>query len=131
MSVPVSKWKWFGTVAHHICGRWCRFHLATKVGKYLVSTVGEYVHPCRSGGSEAREAAWLRDYPKGEEISPGLHYETMVFLAGRPCDPISCDCGMPAPKGDELDSAGYRTRGEAGRGHMKLCRKWARKTSLM
>lgn len=36
-----SSWEWYGHPAHFICGDKCRFHLATKVGKYLVSTVGE------------------------------------------------------------------------------------------
>jgi hypothetical protein len=53
--IPVHNWKWFGSAAHFICGRWCRFHLATQVGRYLISTVGEFVHP-RHGGSERAEA---------------------------------------------------------------------------
>ena len=37
-----QDWKWFRHPGHFICARWCRFHLCTQVGKWLVSTVGEY-----------------------------------------------------------------------------------------
>ena len=43
--IPVSDWIWFGTPGHFICANYCRFHLCTRVGDYLVSTVGEYVPP--------------------------------------------------------------------------------------
>lgn len=36
-----SEWEWFGNVGHFILGYRCRFHLCTKVGPRLVSTVGE------------------------------------------------------------------------------------------
>lgn len=42
-AIPPEKWKWFGHPAHFICGRDCRFHLATKIGRWLVSTLGEYL----------------------------------------------------------------------------------------
>jgi hypothetical protein len=35
--------RWFGHAGHFICAEWCRFHLCTQVGPYLISTVGEYV----------------------------------------------------------------------------------------
>ena len=43
--IPKEDWKWFGSPGHYICSRWCRFHLCTLVGQYIVSTIGEYVHP--------------------------------------------------------------------------------------
>ena len=125
-SIPPSKWKWFGVSAHFICGTWCRFHMATKVGKYLVSTVGQYVAPRRSGGHEAIEAAWLKEHPNGEEIGCGRFYETMVFKAGKPCAAETCGCGLPGIDGNELDTYGYLTAGEATRGHMAMCNKWAK-----
>lgn len=44
MSVPVSReeWEWFGTAAHLIVGQDCRFHMATIIGPWLISTVGEW-----------------------------------------------------------------------------------------
>ena len=41
MKVTKDKWVWMGHAGHFICGHDCRFHMATRVGKYLVSTVGE------------------------------------------------------------------------------------------
>ena len=38
-----ADWEWYGNAGHFICGHSCRFHLCTKVGSYLISTVGEYV----------------------------------------------------------------------------------------
>jgi len=123
--VPHSEWKHFGNAAHFICGRWCRFHLATQVGPWLVSTVGEYVHPSRSAGSERTEIDYLLDNPLGEEIGGGRFFETMVFPAGEPCNTKECACGMPAIGGDEVDFSGYMTRKEATEGHRAMCEKYA------
>ena len=127
MSTPCNKWQWYGHAAHFCCGRWCRFHLATKVGSYLVSTVGEYVHPRHSNGSEKAEREWLKlNYPGGD-IGFGRKYETMVFRAGKPCAAPDCGCGLPTTDGNELDMLGCNTARAARAGHMKLCRKWAQK----
>lgn len=123
--VSAEKWKWFGNAAHFICARWCRFHLATQVGSFIVSTVGEYVHPMNSQGSEIIEAEWLKENPLGAEIGCGRKFETMVFsTTDKLCD---CGCGMPGIDFSELDGAGYNTRGDATTGHLKMCRKWAKK----
>ena len=124
-----SSWEWYGNAAHFICGRWCRFHLATKVGRYLISTVGEYVHPRHSRGSEQAEQEWLRKNYPGEEIGCGRKYETMVFLAGKQCASKECECGLPEISGSELDFAGYNTGGDARAGHLRLCAKWSKANS--
>jgi hypothetical protein len=97
------------------------------VGRYLVSTVGEYVHPRHSGAGEQAEAKWLKENWPGEDIGWGRKYETMVFRAGKKCDAKDCGCGLPSISGQELDSYGYNKRGDADRGHLKMCRKWAKK----
>jgi hypothetical protein len=125
--IEPRKWKWFGNHGHFICGRWCRFHLATQVGKYLVSTVGEYVHPRHSGGSEVAESKWLSENWPGEDIGCNRKYETMVFYAGEPCKMKGCGCGLPQIQGLELDCKGYNNAGDAAAGHLALCRKWSRK----
>jgi hypothetical protein len=122
--VPHSEWRWFGNAAHFICGRWCRFHMATQVGGYLISTLGEYVHP-RHGGSEKAESEWLKENWTGEDIGCDRKYETMVFVAGKPCDAPDCGCGLPSISGDELDFRGYNRAAEATRGHMAMCEKFA------
>ena len=123
--VPQDEWKWFGDPGHFICGRWCRFHLCTEVGEWLVSTVGAYVHPRHGQGSEAKEAAWLEDNWPGEDIGHNRKYETMVFRVTGRCTQEDCKCGMPTFGGEEQDSEGYNTAGEAAAGHLALCLKYA------
>ena len=140
----MNNWKWFGHVAHFICGDKCRFHMATQVGKHLVSTVGEY-WPERSSReihAKISDPKWLAEnitlkgdyfdhaYMKKfgfEEIGCDRKYETMVFKAGKPCTSKTCGCGLPTIVGSELDFLGYNNAGDAAKGHLKLCRKWANK----
>jgi len=123
--IPKSKWLHFGFSAHFICGRWCRFHMATQVGPWLISTVGLYVPNYKTGGSERGESDWLMANPNGEEIGCGRFYETMVFHAGKACDAPECGCGMPEVDGSDIDFRGYLTPREATIGHRDMCAKWA------
>lgn len=141
----MKNWKWFGHAAHFICGAKYRFHLATQVGKYLVSTVGELwperssreVHAkvydpklfeknCQLKG-DYFDSAYMTRFGF-EEIGCDRKYETMVFKAGKPCRSKECGCGLPKglPKidGSELDFLGYNNAADAAKGHLKLCRKW-------
>lgn len=123
--IPASDWRWYGSHGHFICGRWCRYHLATEIGSYLVSTVGQYVHPRHTAGSEQAEADWLQEHPHGEEIGAGRYYETMVFRVIGHCDRPDCGCGLPVCDYGELDCRGYTTPAAATAGHMELCALWA------
>jgi hypothetical protein len=97
--------------------------MATLVGDVLVSTVGMYVPPHRTGGSERAEAEWLQKNPNGEEIGYGRTYETMTFkTTGKFC---TCGCGIPLIIPSELDSDVYNDAGAAQAGHMAMCRKVA------
>ncbi len=133
----MNDWVWFGSAGHFIAAQWCRFHLTTKVGPWLVSTVGEYVPDSKvrdifaesrgivlAGRGDAREADWLRKVGF-EEIGFGRKYETMVFRAGKPCSSADCGCGLPQITGEELDVRGYNDAASATRGHMEFCVKWA------
>lgn len=127
MPVDQRDWKWFGVAAHFCCGQWCRFHMATQVGEYLISTVGEYVHPRHSNGSEAEEARWLSENWPGEDIGMDRKYETMVFRAGKPCTSAGCGCGVPEI-GEVCDGFGsYNDRASAQAGHLCLCNEYAQK----
>lgn len=137
--IPREEWEWFGTAGHLIVGQDCRFHLATIVGPWLVSTVGEYLPDsvvrevmaesrgiALEGRGDERLSSWMREAGY-EEIGFGRKYETMVFRIGdaRCADP-ECDCGMPiVGEWAELDADGYNRRGDAQRGHYVMCEKWA------
>jgi hypothetical protein len=140
---PREDWKWFGHAAHFICSRWCQFHLSTQVGKWLVSTVGEYwpERAVREIHAEVHNPAWLAKnrYLKGdtfdaaymkefgfEDIGSWGKYETMVFEIGGLCKEPDCNCGLPRPSSwSELEGIRYETAGEATKGHYKYCEKWA------
>lgn len=129
--VPPREWKWYGQHGHLMCGQWCRFHLCTAVGPWVVSTLGIYVPPMFQ--NEIQEAAWFREHPDGEPIGaspvpgmPGPCYESMVFVIAGHCDEDACGrCGQPIHHGDDRDQDRYRTAGEATRGHWALCEKWS------
>ena len=115
--IPLHEWKWFGSAGHLIISDRCRFHLCTQVGKFLVSTVGEYV---------PRDAAPDDIWP-GKDIGLNRKYETMVFAAKGPCMRPDCRCGLPGLRRSELDFEGYNIRGDAAQGHLAMCMKWAAK----
>ncbi len=100
-----QSWKWFGYAGHFCCARDCLFHLHTHVGKYCVSTVGEY-HPGHD-----------REGPK-QTIGLDRYFETMVF---------ELTPGGEIKSHNELEMEGYNEPEDAMKGHMKMCRKWARK----
>ncbi|MGD0052596.1 MAG: hypothetical protein ABSD03_12405 [Vulcanimicrobiaceae bacterium] len=138
--VPVSEWRWFGRAAHFICAGWCRFHLATEVGDFVVSTVGEYLpidsvqtvfarvrgFPLTLAG-EAREAEFIEKNGGYEDIGLGRKFETGVFRAGEPCTAKGCDCGqrriVVTPC---LHAEGYSDAKAATEGHYRVCEMAAR-----
>ena len=135
--IPPDKWKWYGKAGHLIVGEDCRFHLTTEIGKYLVSTVGQYFPDFITRElivkSEGKKLEGKGDYREADflkkvgyvEIGHERLFETMVFKTnGKIC---SCGCGMPNINGNDLDSDGYNTVIQATKGHNKLCKKWAEK----
>jgi len=109
-AIPADKWKWFGSPAHFIGSDSCRFHLATEVGEYVISTVGDYYpHGLASG--------------EPQEIGLNRKFETFVFrkAKGR-CD---CGCGLPIFTPSEIDSLPANDRATANKNHQTLCRKYA------
>ena len=131
-----DKWIWMPHPGHFICSFDCRFHLSTYVGKYIVSTVGEYF-PCdgtreiiaKSRGIELKVRGDERKYDflnkiGYEEIGCDRKYETMVFEAYKDTKNKCCPYRM---SGSEKDFAGYNDPTDAFKGHMKLCLKWSKK----
>lgn len=143
--IKIDKWKWFGNAGHFICGSSCRFHLATQVGQYLVSTVGQYwpERGSREIHAKIRDIKWheankhlLGDYYDAaymkrfgyEQIGYNRLFETMVFkLKGEVCTAKECNCGLPEIEPSNLDFSGTNTAGEAMTNHIKLCKKWSKK----
>ena len=112
-SIPCSKWEWFGNAGHLCVSNWCRFHLTTRIGGYLVSTVGEYFPP----------HATERDCPKKPTtVGLGRTYETMVFEVSGTCE---CGCGLPLISGCEIEMSGYNDAAAATAGHNMTCQRVA------
>jgi hypothetical protein len=141
--IPKEDWVWYGHAAHFICGQWCRFHLATKVGEFLISTVGEYWPDRipREIHAEFDDPQWLANnrHLKGDnfdfaymkrfgfqEIGHQRKYETMVFEAGKTCSDPECNCGLPTITGHELAFEPANSAGVAAQNHYDLCEKAAR-----
>jgi len=136
--IDPREWRWYGNAAHFICGRWCRFHMATVIGDLLVSTVGQYLptsdlqtmladlrgEPLTQRG-EAREFEFIEKFGY-EPLGAWGTFETMVFVAGKPCDAEGCGCGLPTINGRELDGERYASAKDATEGHMRYCEKAAR-----
>jgi hypothetical protein len=140
MKITKDKWLWMPHAGHFICGNDCRFHLATKVGKYLVSTVGEYWpdQAVRRIHAEVCDNPWylINGSLKGdnfnsaymkkfgfEDLGYDRKYETMVFKAvkAKKCKA----CPYTQGDGDNLDYVGYNDSAEAYKGHLKMCDKWS------
>lgn len=110
-SIPQADWKWYGMAAHFICAADCLFHMATEVGDYIVSSVGDL--RLRQPGGERGER---------QEIGCGRTYETFVFEAMEKCE---CGCGMPTVNGTEIDCEIANDPETARINHMAMCEKYA------
>ena len=137
-----KNWVWMPHAGHFIAGNKCNFHLSTKVGKYLVSTVGEYWPDRVSREIHAKiyDQKWylenvslLGDYFDSaymkrfgfEEIGLNRTFETMVFRAVK--DKENKCCPYTANDWDNIDFCGYKTAADAYKGHLKICDKWSKK----
>jgi len=104
-----NEWIWMPHAAHFICGNACQFKLATYVGKYIVSTVGDY--PDSITG-------------KFTNIGANRMFETMVFKAKK-SDNKCCPYEIIVEK--HVDMEGYNKQEDAMEGHYKLCEKWSKR----
>lgn len=102
-----AMWKQYGYPAHFVGAHKCRFHLCTRVGNYIVSTVGDYF----------ADGKPLQPLGSGEDSL----FETMVFdFDGEHQD------GQPVVlTGNPLEMARYATPEAAQGGHEAYCRKMA------
>lgn len=146
MKTPKEKWIWMPHPAHLIISASCQFHLATKIGRHIVSTVGEYwpdsqvrkihlkvhneVYPKDQKVIEGIGDEWDRNYMKAfgfDDIGFNRKYETMVFKAKKSPEKGCKACIYVIESGRELDMDGYNKPEDAFKGHLKMCLKWANK----
>jgi hypothetical protein len=108
VAIPEKDWIWYGNAGHLCVQNDCRYHLTTRVGRYLISSIGEYF-PSNEEGMK--------------EIGIGRYYETLVF------DIIGdiTENGKPPVFHDEIDYLAANTAQEAYQNHISLCHKWAAK----
>lgn len=112
------------------------------VGKYIVSTIGEYwpERSCREIHAKVHNPDWFEENKdrKGEdfdhayfkefgytEIGYERIYETMVFKAKK--SKGLCCCEYVMKEASNLDFESYNKPEEAVKGHMRLCEKWSKK----
>jgi hypothetical protein len=132
--IPPEQWIWMGHPAHFIGGFDCRFHMATKVGDYIVSTVGEYLPDYETrelianakgiklmGRGDDRRHFYLSKIGF-EEIGFNRKYETMVFLAQKSKRNDAC-CPWVIADGCELEASSYNDAASATNGHFLMCEK--------
>lgn len=136
--ITKDKWIWMPHPAHFICSQDCHFHMATKVGKWIISTIGELLFDMQvneilakhrniqlEGMGDFRRADWMRKNG-WEEIGMGRTYETMVFKAEKSNEKNSC-CPYRIASGSYVDFRGYKTSEDAYQGHLELCEEYSKK----
>ncbi len=138
-----QNWIFMPHAGHLIVGDMCQFRLNTYVGKYIVSTVGEYWPDriIREIYAKVYDPQWYEEnkHLRGDEfdfeylkkfgymkISAGKDsiYETMVFKARKSknkCCPYEINLNF------EKDCRRYATDAEAVKGHYEMCEKWSKK----
>lgn len=105
-----SEWIWMPHPAHFIGAWMCRFRLATCVGNYIVSTVGEF---------EPNGLSEKADY---KDIGIDSKYETIVFKSTE-SDHACCPKKITP---EEIDDRFYNDPGSAYKGHLELCEKYSK-----
>ena len=116
MSIPADRWVWDGHAGHFIGSRSCQFHLNTRIGGYIVSTVGEYRLP--KGHPVDGKSIGGEEYAEFESIGLGRLFETYVFRA-------SGEGYGEVDEFVEVDALNANDHDTANRNHMALCQKYA------
>jgi hypothetical protein len=140
--ITKDKWVWMPHAGHFVGGNHCRFRLNTRVGKYIISTVGELWwddRQVREIHARIHDPQWhienndlMGDYYSSayfkrfgfEELGYGRTYETMVFAAV--ADKTNSCCPWRADIGTFFEMDGYKTSDDAYKGHFRLCNKYAK-----
>lgn len=110
-AVPRRAWVQCGFAGHFCAANNCRFHLHTRIGRYRVSTVGEY-HPFSSG---KRSTMGIEDWQ---------FYETAIFEVDGP----GTHGEGEVVAWDEQAMVYYETGAEACAGHEYWCKRVAKQS---
>lgn len=108
MPIPHDQWKWYGYAGHFVGGSRCAFHLCTRIGKVMISTIGHYIPK-------------KKDDPEPLGLGPDSLFETMVFR----CDGEEPTGDAIIPSWDSIDGERYAESKPAEDGHHRYCKKWA------
>lgn len=144
MKVTKDKWVWLPHPAHYICSDKCEFVMATKVGRYIISTVGQYwpERAVREIHARIHDPKWHAEnnnlkgdrydyeYKKRfgyEEIGYQRKFETMVFPSKKMPEGGCEACPYTIKSGRNIDEEHYNEAKDAYKGHMKMCVKYANK----
>lgn len=133
-----EDWIWMPHPAHFICASKCGFRLATYVGGFIVSTVGEYFpayvvrktmaemngHTESYGLKGDNFDSWYFKKYGYETIGIDRLYETMVFKSKE--SNRDCGCQFMIDSGNNVDFDGYNDAQSAYQGHMVMCEKWSK-----
>ncbi len=109
MKIPRGEWKWYGFPGHYMYAHRCSYHLNTRIGAFLISTVGAM-------RNETGDA-----YAPLLFCGESTFFETLVF---------DCDgedkFGNPILKSmSAIDEEYYSESMHAERGHYKMCDRYA------
>lgn len=108
MEIKRKDWKWLGYAGHFCQCYKCKFSLATEIGDFLVSTIGD-MH---------------NDFYDDDPITiggEGSFYETMVFSLKDEYYHDDSGCRVP-DYCDCIQSEYYMDSVHAREGHMKICK---------
>lgn len=110
MNITITE---LGCAGHFIGARNCHWRRHTQVGKYRISSIGEYV-PYEGQGRKQIGAG------------PDAFFETYVFeTTGEPAKGSEC-CGcIEVVSWSEIDSQRYASAGDAQAGHEAFVKKYA------
>jgi len=108
MRIPESEWVWYGFGGHFVCRDQCAYHLCTRIGGYLISTIGYYIQ-------HTGEAA----YPLHGD--PDSLYETYIFHCDGEDDEGNPNITEHSPIAQEF----YADSLNAERGHRWHCNRCA------
>lgn len=134
--IPHEQWVWMPHPGHFVGAFDCRFRLNTRIGNYIISTIGELFPdaPVREiyaqlrgivlkGEGDDRKADYM-DKIGYEEIGYQRKYETMVFKAER-SEEYECCPWVIVVNELEKETDVYNSPDDASKGHMKMCMKYA------